>query len=127
MAQTLYVTRRGIIIHPQFVNNEVVLIRALEIERSIGPFESGLAGLDHRHISAVGSLQRVVDQRRICRLGLPFVVGMKHLLREEVGYLFLHAVGTLYGILEAVFLTGHKVIECDPEIVTVLVQLMRCV
>ena len=49
---------------------------------------------------------------------------MDDLSGEQIRDLFLHAIRTLYGILEAVFLTWYQVVKRDPEIVTVTLQLM---
>ena len=50
---------------------------------------------------------------------------MNHFLRIQIRDLFLHSVGTLHSILKAILLARRQTGEGDPEIITVLIELMR--
>ena len=111
-----------IIVNPQLIDNQVVLVRTLKIERGIRPLESRFAGLDNRHITVCSG--GIIQQIRVDFLRLILVIWVQHFLRVQIGNLFLHTIGTLHGVLEAILLTGLQARQGNPEIVSVLVQLI---
>ena len=112
----------GIVVDPQLINDQVVFIRTLEVQRSVRPFESRFTRLNHRHVSV--RTGRIIQQIRIYFLRLVLVIGMQHFLRIQIRDLFLHAICTLHRILKAVLLTRCQPRQCDPEIIPVLIKLV---
>ena len=115
-------TTFGIVVDPQLINDQVVLVRALEVQRCIRPLESRFTGLNHRHIAVCAG--GITQQIRIYALRFILIVRMQHFLRIQIRDLFLHAIRTLNCVLETVLLSGSQARQRDPEIVTVLVQLI---
>ena len=76
--QSLKRTAFGIIVNPQLIDNQVVLVRTLEMERGVRPLESRFAGLDNRHITVCSG--RIIQQVRIDILRLILVIGVQHFL-----------------------------------------------
>ena len=114
----------SIVVHPQLVDDQVVLFRAPEVQRSFRPLVLRFIGLDNRHITAVCTAFRIIDQRRVDLLGLPFIIRMQHFLRIQIADLLLHAVRTLHCILETILFARFQIGKCDPEIITVLFHLV---
>ena len=122
--QTFERTAFGIVVYPQLVNHQVVLVWTLEVQCRIGPLELRLTGLNHRHIAVCAFTRRVIQQVRIHFLRFILIIRVQHFLRIQIGDLLLHAIRTLYGILEAIFLARLQPRKRNPEIVTVLIQLI---
>ena len=81
--------------------------------------------MNDSHITAVSTSGGIINQGRVNLLRLPLVVGVDHFLRIDIADLFLHAVRTLNGILETVFLARLQTGQGDPEIIAVTLHLVR--
>ena len=112
----------GIVVDPQLINDQVVFIRTLEVQRCVGPLESRFSRLNDRHVSVRAG--RIIEQIRIHFLRFVLIIGMQHFLRIQIRDLFLHTIRTLHRILKAVLLTRCQPRQCDPEIIPVLIKLV---
>ena len=120
--QALQRTAFCIVVYPQLINHQVVLVRTLEIESRLRPLVLRLSGLDNGHIAI--RTRRIVQQVRIHFLRLILIVRMQHFLRIQIRDLLLHAIRTLHSILKTILLTGGQTRQRDPEIIAVLIELI---
>ena len=119
--QTFQRTVGSVVIYPQLIDYQVVLVRAFEMKCGIGPLVLRFAGLDDGHVSVRTFSCRIIQQIRIHFLRLILVIGVQHFLRIQIRDLLLQTVRPLHSILETIFLTRLQTGQCDPEIVTILV------
>ena len=123
--KTFYIALSSIIIDPQFVNNKVVLVRTLEIDRCIRPVICRFLRLDNGHVATVGTNHRVLNQCRVCRTGFILVILVNHLGGKEIRDLLVHRVRTLYRVLETILLLRSQTGQRNPEVVSVTLELIR--
>ena len=102
------------IIYPKLVDNEVILVRTLEVKSCLRPIIRRLTRLNNSHITI--TLFRIVAHVPFD----PFVVAMKHFLRVEVRDAHDLAIRTYNNILHSILLTRVKSSEFNPEVCTIV-------
>ena len=102
------------VIYPKFVDNQVVFVRAFEVEGSIRPFERRFVGLKNCDIAI--TLCRIVAL--VARN--PFVIWMLEFGGIEVRNAHHFAISTNHYILHSVLLTRVETCEFNPEVCTIV-------
>ena len=64
----------GVVIDPEFVDDEVIFVGSLEVKSFVGPLELWFIGLQDRYISV--ALLWVVDEFGVNGFGFVFIVGV---------------------------------------------------
>ena len=102
------------VIYPKFVDNEVVFVRAFEVEGSIRPFEGRFVSLENCYIAITlcGIIALVTRN--------PFVIWMLEFGGIEIRNAHHFAISTNHYVLHSVLLTRVETCEFNPEVSTIV-------
>ena len=112
--EPLDIARRCVVIYPKFVDNEVVFVRAFEVEGSIRPFERRFVGLKNCDVAiTLCGIVALVARN-------PFVIWMLEFGGIEIRNAHHFAISTNHYVLHSVLLTRVETCEFNPEVCTII-------